>query len=211
MWSVMDCLESLASWGSHRPIFCRGIRLCMWTQRELNTYVPPLPCRAWQPPSRQKTEERVSGEISWRPSRLMNIRHGAEQGCVGLKMTVLGPSAATLWKSMDNKTILKAPGGAGREREDDRIQTSRNHTCNEASTRNARRWKRTGESLQVYNCSSRIHHLATLSTNIRGCIYTFSGIWRLRNLFSHTQSLFWEVTWEHPPAQQRNNPKKRKM
>ena len=48
----------------------------------------------------------------------MNIRHGAEQGCVGLKMTVPGPSAATFHKSMDNKTILKAPGGGGRERED---------------------------------------------------------------------------------------------
>ena len=39
--------------------------------------------------------------------------------------------------------------GGGREREYDRIQISRNPMCNEASTRNARSWKRTGESLQV--------------------------------------------------------------
>ena len=62
----------------------------------------------------------------------MNIRHGAEQGCVGLKMTVPGPSAATFHKSMDNKTILKAPGGGGREREDDRIQTWKGERAGES-------------------------------------------------------------------------------
>ena len=46
----------------------------------------------------------------------MSIRHRAEQRCVGLKMTVPGPSAVTLQKSMENKMILKAPGRVGRER-----------------------------------------------------------------------------------------------
>lgn len=123
--------------------------LHIWRQRVKHLGSPFCPAEPDSHPLGRRQKSECLEKFPRRLSRLMSIRHRANRDAWVWRWLYLGPSAATLQKSMENKMILKAPGRVGR-REDDCIQTSRSPPRATRLLPEMLEGERTGESLQVF-------------------------------------------------------------